>query len=384
MNPSGAIAQVIIVDTIRSTLIFLLVSASLALAQSPLEQAVTLAREKRYAEARKLLDGVPEPSAVAQRIAFHRLKAAVASGLGDAAIAADEMRAALALAPADAGLRLATAAAELQAGRLDDALDHARSASGTAVGEALLGDIYERRGEFVAAVKAYQQSVALAPDREQYRIALALELVQHYTLEPAITVLQDAAPRFPKSARLRTLLGVAQYAAGRNEDALASLTDAAELDPQLAPVYTYLAQAALQSPSTPSDRTMQVVCAHDAVVCAALRSRAAIAMGDAPAEARAIAELQGAPANNAIARCELGRIYQTRERWNDARGELESCVRLDATPQNHYRLGQVYTRLGLSDLAKKEMDLRRAAEQQAAESNARRENAVQTFRYLMK
>jgi tetratricopeptide (TPR) repeat protein len=355
-----------------------------ALAQSPLEQAVKLAREQRYAEARKALAGTTEPAGTAQRIAFHRLKAAIASGLGDAAAAAAEMRSALALAPGDAGLQTATAAAELQAGRLEDALAHVQGGGATAAGQALLGDIQEKRGQYVEAVKAYQAAVALEPGREQYRVALALELVQHYTFEPAIAVLEQAAPLFSKSARLRVLLGVAQYAAGRYEDAEAALTDAIELAPELEPVYGYLAQAALEAPSAPPERTLRAICAREPLVCSALKFRAARQAGDSGLQAQAVAALKRAPQDSAIAHCALGRAYQASAQWTEARAELEACVGLDSSPQNHYRLGLVYDRLGLVELAQKEMELRKAAEERKSEDTARRQNAVQAFQYLIK
>jgi tetratricopeptide (TPR) repeat protein len=281
-------------------------------------------------------------------------------------------------------LRTATAAAELQAGRLDDALAHAQAGAGTAVGQALLGDIQEKRGQYVEAVKAYQAAVALDPDREQHRVALALELEQHHTFEPAVVVLEQAVTRFPKSARLRVLLGVAQYAAGRYEDAEAALTDALGLDPELEPVYGYLAQAALESPSAPSERTLKALCAREPVVCAALKSRTARETGDAALQAQAVAVLKRAPQDNAIARCELGKVYQAAAQWTEARTELEACSRLDPSPQNHYRLGLVYNRLGLVELAQKQMELRQAAEERKSEDTARRQNAVQAFQYLIK
>jgi len=364
----------------------MLVTAVSAEAQSPLEQAVVLARQKRYAEARKALEGAVEPAGLTQRIAFHRLKAAVASGLGDSATAANEMRSALALAPGDAGLQTATAAAELQAGLLDDALTHARAGGNTAAGQALIGDIQEKRGQYVEAVKAYQAAVALEPGWEQFRIALALELVQHYTFEPAIAVLEQAAPRFPKSARIRTLLGVAQYAAGRFDEAETAMTDALTLDPDLQPVYGYLAQAAFESPSAPPDRTLRTICSRDAegTACLVLQSRAARAEGDAALLAQAVAKLKRTPEDSAVARCELGRVYQATGQLTEARTELETCVRLDPSPQNHYHLGLVYNRMGLVDLAQKEMELRHAAEERRSEDAARRQNAVQAFQYLIK
>jgi tetratricopeptide (TPR) repeat protein len=371
-------------STIRSILILIVLTAFAASAQSALEQAVTLAREGHYADARKALEHTAEPSGTTQRIAFHRLKAAVASGLGEAVEAANEMRAALELMPSDPGLLTATAVAELQAGRLDDALAHARAAGHTAVAEALLGDIQEKRGEYVEAVQSYQRAVALAPDREQYRIALALELLQHYTFEPAIAVLEQAVPRFPKSARIRTLLGVAQYAAGRFEDAEVALTDAIDLDPALDPVYRYLAIVALEASSSPSERTLQSICRREATVCSVLKSRAARERGDPVLQSHATAELKRAPADSAAARCELGRVYQAAGQWSEARAEFEVCARLDPSPQNHYRLGLVYNRLGLLDLARKEMELRKAAEERKTEETTRRQNAVQAFQYLIR
>src|SRR5258707_46482 len=89
--------------------------AAIASAQSSLERAVTLTRAKQYAEARNLLQAVSEPAPTAQRIAFHRLKAAIAAGLNEPGAAASEMQLALAVAPEDAALLFATAVAELQA-----------------------------------------------------------------------------------------------------------------------------------------------------------------------------------------------------------------------------------------------------------------------------
>ena len=93
--------------------IFLLFVSLAAFGQYPLERGVTLAREKHYAEARDVLQSVPEPGPAAQKIAFHRLKAAVAAGLNDATGAATEMQQALAVAPSDPVLLLATAVAEM-------------------------------------------------------------------------------------------------------------------------------------------------------------------------------------------------------------------------------------------------------------------------------
>src|SRR5580698_11619378 len=79
-----------------------------------MEWAVVLVRLHKYAEAQSALAGLSPPSGREERIGYHRLKASVALGLGNAPTAASEMEKALALEPADHGLALATATAELQ------------------------------------------------------------------------------------------------------------------------------------------------------------------------------------------------------------------------------------------------------------------------------
>jgi len=294
------------------------------------------------------------------------------------------MRSALELAPRDPNLLAATAAAELQAGYLDEALAHARGGGNTAVAQALIGDIEEKRGRYLEAAQAYQSAVALAPANEQYRIALALELVEHHTFEPAITVLEQAAPLFPRSARIRTLLGVAYYAEQHLEQAEAALVEAVAIDPSLEPAHRYLVQVALESAAAPSPGAVAAACAWNAVACSALKSRAARESGDSALLAEAVAGLKRAPPDSAIARCELGRIYQAGGQWTEARPELEACVRLDPSPQNHYRLGMVYNKLGLPDQAHRQMELRSAAAARLANEVARRESTVQAFQYVLK
>src|SRR4029077_12783759 len=79
-----------------------------------LKQALQLAREHRYAEAEAALKGVPAPADPAQKIAFYRLKAAIASGLGHFTAAAEDMESAAALAPGNQDLRVAAGIARLE------------------------------------------------------------------------------------------------------------------------------------------------------------------------------------------------------------------------------------------------------------------------------
>ena len=359
----------------------LLLTAVLAFAQEELQRAVTLARQGHYAEAEKALAGVPEPVDVNRRIAFHRLKAAVDSGLKKPQLAVEEMRAALALAPGNPDLLLATAVAEFAAGQTDTSFAHASSVPESAQQQALLGDIQEKKGDHVAAAKAYERAVQLAPNREEYRIAFGRELIKHQSFQPAINMLQASDGLFPKSAKLRTLLGIAQYSAGYTDDAVHSLEDAISLDPNLDAPHRCLSEIVLQSSASPPEAATKILCAWSKTVCSALQLRIARQSGDAALTAQAIGELKRAPEDSAVGRCELGRAYEWSGKLQDARREMEACVKLDPTPQNHYRLALLYGRLGEPNLEHKEMQLRTAILARMSEETALGLNALEGFEY---
>jgi tetratricopeptide (TPR) repeat protein len=297
-------------------------------AQSSLERAVTLAHERRYTEAQQLLRETPEPVQPAQRIAFHRLKAA---GVGDGAGAADEMRLALQLSPDEPKLLLGTAVAELQAGQSDRALEHARKAGDTPAAREVLGETY---------------------------VNVAVDLLGNRKFRPAIDLLQQSLTLFPASARIRTVLGIAQYANAETEDAVATLIAAIALDPKEGAAYQCLSQIVLRSSAAPAPDVVTGLCRWNATVCSALKLRLARENGDAALQREAIAGLRHAPQADPVARCELARAADWNDRLAEARVDMEACVRFDPSPQNHYRLGVIYRRMGLADLAKQEMDLR--------------------------
>lgn len=293
-----------------------------ALGQTGLQEAVALTRQGRYAEARRALSGAGEPEEVRQKIAFHRLKAAIASGLKEGAAAAEEMRAALRLSPADTPLLAGTAVAELQA------------------------------GQFPEAVRAYQEAIRLAPENELYRIALATILIEHQAFEAAINMLKASQ----KSAKLLVLLGVAQFGYGETAEAIESLERAVALDPKLESAKRCLAGMVLDSAKSPPRSTVDLLCAWDKTVCAALKLRRAREEGDAALEEQSVAVLEHV--DSPVAHCALGRAYEWRNRMKSAAEQMESCVRLEPTPQHHYMLALIYRKLGKTELAHRELELR--------------------------
>jgi Tfp pilus assembly protein PilF len=353
-------------------------------AQSPLETALALTRDKQYAAARKALQGVPEPANVPQQIAFHRLQAAIASGLGEPRNAMLEMRAALKLSPLDPKLSLATAVAEMQAGQFEDALEHARNGGSSPTALAITGDIEDKLGRYEAAANAYQAAVAMAPAQEAYRLALATELMQHQTFKPALAVLRQAQTLFPPSARILTLIGIAQYANSDKDEATVSFEQAIAADAGFDAAYRCLAQLLLESSAPPSATAVDLLCRWNAIACSAMRLRVAREQGDAALAQQSIATLEHAPAGDAVARCELGRGYAWAHQWQGARSAMEACVHLAPTPQNHYRLGLIYQKLGLADLAHRQMELRNQLQARMTEETAAGMNALADFKLATK
>jgi len=348
--------------------------------QSTLERAVTLTREKRYSESSAILLGAPEPVETRQRIAFHRLKAANASGTGDHAAAVREISLALSLAPSDPGLLVATAMAEFQADRLDKALWHAAQAGNDPTAKAVIGDVQEKRGNYAEASNAYREAVRLAPSQEQYRVALAYDLIRHQDFRAAVELLRQSTPLFPRSAKLRTLLGIAQYSNGDTDEAIPSLIDAIAVDPGAEPAYRCLAQILLQSSAAAPPAATERLCQWNPTVCSALKLRLARQAGDAAMQKEAIAGLQRAASDDPVARCELARAFEWTDRLTEARAEMEACVQFDPSPQNHYRMGLIYKRLGMNDLSQREMDLRGQMLEKMSEETALGLNALKTIR----
>lgn len=191
-----------------------------------IQWALVLSRLHRYKEAQNALAGVPPPKEPAERIMFHRLSAAVASGLGDAAAAAQHMEKALALKQDDAGLTIATAVAELQARNWKRAAELAEplfsSSRVPQAGLVLLQAQLETQADFRPTLQLLRSLALNSQDEPAIRARLAELLVSHGEFAEAIEDLQRTAQLEPTRGDLTYNLALAQFKAGRLEDALAS------------------------------------------------------------------------------------------------------------------------------------------------------------------
>lgn len=379
--------------------------------QQKLAEAAGLARQHRFAEADRLLEGVKPPENRGQAIAFYRLRAAIDAGLKRPKESAEEMRAALSLSPNDPALIKATAVADLVwleaqlkapehpdlSETIADLRDlKAKGLEDSGEMEELLGEAYEAAGDSVSSARSFQEAVRLSPNEERFRIALAVELMRHQTFEPALAILKRSMIDFPRSARVRTALALTLFLSGKEHEGIAQLLEAVSLDPAFTPAIRYLGDIAVNQGPAPEPRVVKAECdyanAHPSdnesnAYCGALEARLA---ADSPETAEwtpilhRLALAASRSPNSSIARCEYGKaLYETHD-WAKARAELRACVRLDPNSvEGHYRLARVYERLGEKDLARKELALRGEASSRLAAANNAREQSVRGFLYTM-
>src|SRR5258706_2888849 len=102
-----------------------------------------------------------------------------------------------------------------------------------------LGDVEEKLGNPLDAVREYQRAAELDPS-EANLFDWGTELLTHRALEPATEVFAKGNRLFPKSVRMLVALGVAWYARGSYDQAAQCLVNASDLTPDNPTPYLFL------------------------------------------------------------------------------------------------------------------------------------------------
>src|SRR6202048_1316960 len=259
----------------------------------------------------------------------------------------------------------------------------------------LLGEVEEKDGKFVAAANEYELASHLDPS-EGNLFDWGSELLLHRTLDPAITVFQNAVERYPNSPRLAIGLGIAYYSRGNYDDAVKSLLKAADLSPGDPRVYPFLSHAYDSSPSQADE------------VIARFRRFAEQQPGDARAQFYfAMSLWKGKRAQDpnldltqigallkksialdpslAEAHLQLGNLYSEQSKYADSIPEYQRALELNSDLADaHYRLGQAYVRTGDKDRAQEQIQIyQKLREQHLAELDKQRAE-VRQFVYAAK
>ena len=103
----------------------------------------------------------------------------------------------------------------------------------------LLAVADERRGDPLAAVREYQRAAELNPS-ESNLFDWGSELLVHRAAEPAIEVFTRGSRLFPRSVRMLAGLGASWYARGSYDQAVLSLCEASDLNPDDPTPYLFM------------------------------------------------------------------------------------------------------------------------------------------------
>jgi tetratricopeptide (TPR) repeat protein len=225
----------------------ILVLVGTALGQQPpqnesnlaIRQAVQLAREHRYVEAEATLKHADAPADPAQKIAFYRLKAAIASGLGHFTAAAENMDNAVRLAPENQDLRIAAGIARLRE-QVENHVDPGQTLKKLRT-ETLppqktvdirlhLAEILSGANLFSEAAVDFSAASALAPERGDLLYDLALANFRAGRVDDALAS-AERAKSTADSGSIESLIGDIQEKHGDPLAAVHAYQTAVTLEP---------------------------------------------------------------------------------------------------------------------------------------------------------
>ena len=298
--------------------------------------------------------------------------------------------------PSNPGNEFDLAAALMGAGDFSGARDHARKLlahQDSADLHRLLGELDEKVSDPLAAVHEDEQAVRLDPSEQNYFV-WGSELLLHRAVWQAAEVFRQGTRAYPKSARMLTALGTAQFAGALYEDAAASLCSAADLNPADPQPYLFLGRIEMAAPAPlgcVAPRLARWVQQQPQNSLANYLYAMTILKGlpsasDEPArEARQQAETLLTRAVTIDPRCadaylQLGILAFSQHQTEKAIGYYTRAI--EAQPQlgeAHYRLGVAYDRTGAAEKARQEFQLHDDIEKQQAAIVERQRREVKQF-----
>jgi tetratricopeptide (TPR) repeat protein len=255
-----------------------------------------------------------------------------------------------------------------------------------------LAEVAESEGRPLDAVHEYQQAAELQPN-EAHLFAWAADLLLHRAFEPAIEVFAKGHRLYPSSVRMLLGLSVATYDQGAMEQGKKLLLDACDLNPSDSAPYLFLGKLQEAEKIEPPDwpgRFARFVSLHPENPLAHYYYAAALGKQEPVSENLAVmeAELKRAlelDPQLGGAYLELGILYSQRKDYPEAISAFQKAIEVTPLPaQAHYRLGQVYSRMGEAEKASKEIALFKQISEQKMNEAERERHKIQQFVYTLR
>jgi tetratricopeptide (TPR) repeat protein len=259
----------------------------------------------------------------------------------------------------------------------------------------LLGDVDEKLGDSLEAVRQYQRAAELDPS-ESHLFDWGAELLFHHAPEPAMEVFSKGNRRFPGSSRMLLGLGAASFARGDYDEAVQRICRASDLNPNDSVPYQFLGkiqEAENQSNPDLVEKLHRYVILQpnsaDANYYYALglwKLRNAAHGKGSITEVESVLKtaLQINP-QHAAAALQLGIVHSEHGSNKEAISDYRRA--LDADPgmeEAHYRLAQAYRQIGNSEKAKEELRLYGQLTKESEQKQDRERHEIKQFVYTLR
>jgi tetratricopeptide (TPR) repeat protein len=259
----------------------------------------------------------------------------------------------------------------------------------------LLGEVDEKLGSPLEAVREYQRAAELNPS-ESNLFDWGAELLMHRAVEPALEVFTNGNRLFPRSVRMLSALGASWYARGSYDQAAQRLCEASDLDPN--DPNPYLLMGKMQAVETTQSEAIverlgrfvrlqpeNALANYYYAVSLWKRRKSPEDVADLAQVKFLLEKAVHLDPKFGPGYLQLGILYSERKDFSRAIAAYRQAI--EATPrleEAHYRLAQAYRQAGETAKAQAELQLYAQISKEQAEETERQRHELQQFVYQLR
>jgi tetratricopeptide (TPR) repeat protein len=254
----------------------------------------------------------------------------------------------------------------------------------------LMGELDEKLGDPLAAVREDQQAVHLDPSEQNY-FEWGSELLLHRAVWQAVEVFREGTKAYPKSSRMLTALGTSLFAGALYDEAALRLCDASDLNPTDPEPYVFMGKietaAPTRLPCIEQKLARFVRDQPENPLANYLYAMAVWKRQEEPADKQALEQVEALlikavtiDPNCVDADLQLGILYSSQRNYQKAIDFYMKAIKADPQlAEAHYRLGVAYDRTNEPTKAKQEFGLHDEIEKKQAAAVESQRRKIKQF-----